>query len=82
MTGSTRMLSDDVYRSRLAVTIAALRYWVPSVAESAFDAADGGLVDFPELRRPRKLLREHLDPHRGPRAEPLQIRLDDLVVVV
>lgn len=35
MTWSTRMLSDDVYRSRLAVTIAALRYWVPSVSDAA-----------------------------------------------
>ncbi len=29
------MLSDDTYRSRLAVAIAELRYWVPSISDAA-----------------------------------------------
>lgn len=29
------MIADDVYRSRLQATIAALRYWVPTIADAA-----------------------------------------------
>lgn len=29
------MLSDDVFRSRLQVTVASLRYWVPAIADTA-----------------------------------------------
>lgn len=29
------MLSDDVYRARLDATIASLRYWVPTIADTA-----------------------------------------------
>ena len=29
------MVADDVYRSRLQATIAALRYWVPTIADAA-----------------------------------------------